>query len=156
MRTEFKCAMERRPLCANSQNSLKTCVVMLYSHLAMTLLVLNLSFDLIVFGLPSLLLRLFNQFAFRNLMTHLINYTTPIVFSMPVCVSGVKIYIDNLDYLRISKSDNSLILSNHSSRVDGMVALIMGVTTTSKLHTTPSVGHGLALWPRAFSNSCPS
>ena len=64
-------------------------------------------------------------------MTSLINYTTPIVFSMPMIFSGSKMYCDDAELMIESKAKNSLLLSNHGSRIDWMVGMFVGYTKTS-------------------------
>jgi len=40
--------------------------------------------------------------------------------------SGTKVFVDDVDLLMESKSTNSLLLANHGSRIDWMVAMIVG------------------------------
>lgn len=102
----------------------KTALVMLYSHFAVALLCLNVGFDLFLFGLPVYLLHsigLLSNKLYLAITTKIINFTTPIVFTMPMVLSGSKIYCNDVDLLAEAKSTNSLLLANHGSRIDWMV-----------------------------------
>lgn len=41
-------------------------------------------------------------------------------------LSGTKVFVDNVDLLIESKTNNSLLLANHGSRIDWMVAMLCG------------------------------
>jgi|AntRauTorckE5430_2_1112549.scaffolds.fasta_scaffold03320_4 1-acyl-sn-glycerol-3-phosphate acyltransferase len=86
---------------------------------------MNVAIDLVVgcilFFLPSKI--------FYRLSTQLINYTTPIVYGIPMVLSGTKMFVDQVDIMQASKSTNSLLLSSHSSRIDWMVAMFIGNLT---------------------------
>lgn len=58
--------------------------------------------------------------------TAIINWTTPIVFFIPLVFSGSKIYCNDVSLLEEAKSKNSLLLSNHGSRIDWMVGMFVG------------------------------
>jgi len=62
-------------------------------------------------------------------MTALINYTTPIVFNLPMILSGTTFHCDSLELLRSCKSTNSLMLANHGSRIDWMMGMYIGYIT---------------------------
>jgi len=116
----------RKPLVANA-GVVKTVLVMLFSHLSIGLLCVNVMFDLFVLGAPAYLVKWFASTSlFRNYMTVLIDWTTPIVFNLPFCWSGTTIYVEDPSKLAKSKSDNSLMLSNHGSRIDWMVGMYVG------------------------------
>ena len=97
---------------------LKTLVVMIYCHLSVTLLCLNVMFDLLVFGVPVFLLHKFGVLpnkVYLAFTTSIINWTTPTVFAMPMVFSGSKLYCNDIDLLKKCKSTDSLLLSNHGS-----------------------------------------
>eukprot|EP00586_Coscinodiscus_wailesii_P022405 CAMPEP_0172513064 /NCGR_PEP_ID=MMETSP1066-20121228/249410_1 /TAXON_ID=671091 /ORGANISM="Coscinodiscus wailesii, Strain CCMP2513" /LENGTH=502 /DNA_ID=CAMNT_0013293151 /DNA_START=112 /DNA_END=1620 /DNA_ORIENTATION=- len=128
----------------DNTNLLKTILIFLYCHFSVTLLCFNVAFDLFALGLPILILSkttpFLNSAALTHAMTHLINYTTPIVFSMPLLFSGTKIYCNDIDLLLKSKSQNSLLLANHGSRIDWMVGMFCGYlsqTPPSSSSTSP-------------------
>ena len=82
----------RKPLVSADCSYLKTFLIMLYSHLCVALLCINVIFDLVIYGLPAYFLLLpFSKRAFRKYMTALTNYTTPIVFNLPMILSGTKV-----------------------------------------------------------------
>ena len=83
---------------------------------------MNVAFDLTV----GCILFILPQKIFYRFSTHLINYTTPIVYGMPMVLSGTSMFVDNVDIMLESKSTNSLLLSSHSSRIDWMVAMFCG------------------------------
>jgi hypothetical protein len=94
---------------------------------------MNVMFDLMVFGIPLFLMHVIgvvNTKAFYKLSSALINWTTPIVYGMPMVLSGTKIHIDNIDVLVTSKSQDSLLLANHGSRIDWMVGMFIGHLTS--------------------------
>ena len=110
---------------------MKATVTMMYCYFSITLLCFNVMFDLFIIALPSYLLMIPNfipKTTYTRYMTSLINYTTPIVFSIPMIFSGTKIYCDNPELLIASKAKNSLLLSNHGSRIDWMVGMFVGYT----------------------------
>ena len=65
--------------------------------------------------------------------TGLINFTTPIVFNLPLGWSGTKVYMEDPGLLAQVKADNALLLSNHGSRIDWMIG--MYVSWITKLST---------------------
>ena len=108
---------------------LKIMSVMIYCHFSVALLCLNVMFDLLLLGLPVFVLhkiRVLPSNLFLFITTSIINWTTPIVFTMPIVLSGTRIYCDDIDLLIESKSTNSLLLSNHGSRIDWMVGMFIG------------------------------
>jgi hypothetical protein len=87
--------MGRKPLVGDNVGFVKTFLIMAYSHLCVTLLCINVIFDLVVYGVPAYVFILpFSKSLFRTYMTHLINYTTPIVFNLPMILSGTKLHCD--------------------------------------------------------------
>eukprot|EP00804_Cyclotella_cryptica_P014781 CCRYP_020122-RA/>CCRYP_020122-RA protein AED:0.30 eAED:0.29 QI:0/1/0/1/1/0.5/2/0/400 len=86
-------------------------------------------FDLSLFGLPIFILRkmqIIPNKLYLSITTFIINWTTPIVFFMPMVFSGSKIYCNDIGLLEETKSKNSLLLSNHGSRIDWMVGMFVG------------------------------
>jgi 1-acyl-sn-glycerol-3-phosphate acyltransferase len=116
------------------KGKLKSIAVMAYCHFSVSLLCLNVLFDLTMFGFPLYLLhimRILPYALFLRLTTLLIEWTTPIVFAMPLVFSGTKVFCNDLDLLVEAKaSDSSLLLANHGSRIDWMVGMFVGFTTT--------------------------
>lgn len=107
---------------------IKLLAVTAYCHFAVTLLCLNVLFDLTIFGAPLFALRklqLLSSTTFLRCSTFLINWTTPIVFAMPMIFSGTVLYCNDTDLLVEAKaSESSLLLSNHGSRIDWMVGML--------------------------------
>ena len=102
---------------------------MLYSHLSVTILCINVTFDLVLLGLPIYALHAVGLLPMKLYLaatTLIINWTTPIVFAMPLVLSGSKVYCNDVDLLVESKSTNSLLIANHGSRVDWMVGMFVG------------------------------
>jgi len=118
----------RRPLVSEDCGYLRTFLVMVYSHLCVGMLCINVIFDLVVYGLPAyLFLYPFHKGLFRRYMTALTNYTTPIVFNLPMILSGTKLHCDSMDYYENKvKAANSLMLANHGSRIDWMIGMYVG------------------------------
>ncbi|KAL7513848.1 hypothetical protein ACHAXN_012477 [Cyclotella atomus] len=86
-------------------------------------------FDLVFLGLPVFLLhkaRILPKKLYLSITTTIINWTTPIVFSMPLVFSGSKVYCNDIALLEEAKASNSLLLSNHGSRIDWMVGMFVG------------------------------
>ena len=111
----------------------KTFFVMLYSHFAVALLCLNVGFDLLFFGVPVYLLHIIGLLPnslYLKITSFIMNWTTPIVFAMPMVFSGSKLYTNDIDLLVEDKSKNSLLLTNHGSRIDWMVAMFVGFNRT--------------------------
>lgn len=111
--------------------------MMLFCHASVTFLCMNVMFDLVIFGIPLFLLNaigILQSTAFYKLTSMIINWTTPIVYGIPMVLSGTKLYIDNIDILLDSKSTDSLLLANHGSRIDWMVAMFLGHLTTLDKH----------------------
>ncbi len=138
--------MNPKPLVENA-GIFKTIAVMLFCHASVTFLCANVMFDLVIFGLPLFFLksiRVVPSKIYFNLMTILINWTTPIVYGIPMVFSGTKVYIDNIDIIIESKRNNSLLLANHGSRVDWMVAMFIGhlnkLSNEESSHSTCRVG----------------
>ena len=123
----------RRPLVSSSCGYVKTFFVMLYSHLCVTMLCINVAFDLFVLGLPAyLVLYPVSKSLFRKYMTALINYTTPIVVNLPMILSGSTLHCDSMDYyMNKVKQQNSLMLANHGSRIDWMIGMYVGYIKTA-------------------------
>ena len=96
----------------------KTLIVMVYCHLSVTLLCLNVMFDLVVFGAPVYLFHIIGLLPYKiylAITSSIINWTTPIVFTMPMVLSGTKLYCNDIDLMIESKATNSLLLANHGS-----------------------------------------
>jgi 1-acyl-sn-glycerol-3-phosphate acyltransferase len=107
----------------------KTVSIMIYCHLAVAILCLNVMFDLVFLGLPVFLLhkaRILPKKLYLSITTTIINWTTPIVFFMPLVFSGSKVYCNDIALLEEAKASNSLLLSNHGSRIDWMVGMFVG------------------------------
>jgi len=97
---------------------LKSIAVMMYCHFSVALLCLNVAFDLFVFGLPAFFfhkLGLLPDKLYMTITTAIINWTTPVVFFMPMVVSGSKLYCNDVALLAECKYKDSLLLSNHGS-----------------------------------------
>jgi hypothetical protein len=91
------------------------------------MLVINVLFDLLVYGIPGYVLQLVSPSVFRSYMTALINYTTPIVFNQPMILSGTVLHCDSMDLFENKvKLQNSLMLANHGSRIDWMIGMYVG------------------------------
>jgi len=107
----------------------KTILVMMYCHLSVALLCMNVMFDLFFCGVPLYLLHHIGMTPSRihcALTSMLINWTTPIVYGIPMVLSGTRVFVDDLDILIESKSKDSLFLANHGSRIDWMIAMFIG------------------------------
>mmetsp|Transcript_28313 Transcript_28313/g.44035 ORF Transcript_28313/g.44035 Transcript_28313/m.44035 type:complete len:437 (-) Transcript_28313:112-1422(-) len=101
----------------------------IFCHLSLTLLCLNVCFDLCFLWVPVYFLfklNILSESLYQQYTTLIINWTTPIVFAMPMVFSGSRVFCDDLDILRESKEMNSLLLANHGSRVDWMVGMLCG------------------------------
>ncbi|GMH70283.1 hypothetical protein TrRE_jg10717 [Triparma retinervis] len=119
--------MERKPLVAAGAGFVKTVLVMAFSHASLCALCVNVAFDLILWGLPAYILLLpLSKRTFRRYMGGLINYTTPIVFNLPMVLSGTTFHCDSLELLRQCKQTNALMLANHGSRIDWMMGMYVG------------------------------
>ncbi|EJK77217.1 hypothetical protein THAOC_00965, partial [Thalassiosira oceanica] len=111
-----------------------------YSHLCIALLCLNVTFDLLVFGMPIFILRtcrVIPNKVFLSLTTALINWTTPCVL-MPLVLSGTRVYCsgtrvycNNPDLLAECKAGNSLLLANHGSVRGSLCSPLMTHPTRS-------------------------
>lgn len=126
--------MIRKPL-VDGAGLFKTIIVMLLCHASVTFLCVNVMFDLFIFGVPLYLLHaigILHSSTFYKLTSMIINWTTPIVYGAPMVFSGTKLLIDNdvIDLLHESKAKDSLLLSNHGSRIDWMVAMFCGHLTS--------------------------
>ena len=118
-----------RQLVGGGAGVFKTIAVMIYCHLSIALLCLNVMFDLLFLGTPVFLLRktkILPTKLYLAITTAIINWTTPIVFFMPLVFSGSKVYCNDVALLEEAKSKNSLLLSNHGSRIDWMVGMFVG------------------------------
>jgi 1-acyl-sn-glycerol-3-phosphate acyltransferase len=133
----------RKPLVPNT-GPIATILIMSFSHFCVTLLCLNVLFDLFILGIPGYALSIFSPKLFRRYMTSLINWTTPIVFAAPMLWSGTGVYIDDPWLLAKAKSDNSLLLANHGSRIDWMIGMYvayirdLGTSAATSTTTTPT------------------
>jgi hypothetical protein len=119
----------KRELVGGGAETLKTVAVMLYCHLSVALLCVNVMFDLIFLGMPVFLLhkmKILPNRLYLAITTVIINWTTPIVFFMPLVFSGSKVYCNDVALLEEAKSKNSLLLSNHGSRIDWMIGMFVG------------------------------
>jgi hypothetical protein len=121
-------AAKKRQL-VEGAGALKLLCVMIYCHLSVALLCGNVMFDLIFLGVPIFLLhkiRILPSKMYLAITTAIINWTTPIVFFMPMIFTGSKIYCNDIALLEHAKSTNSLLLANHGSRIDWMVGMFVG------------------------------
>jgi len=128
--------MTRQPL-VQGAGLFKTLLVMLFCHMSVTFLCVNVMFDLFVAGIPIYLLNMIGILpsqAFFKLTTLITNWTTPIVYGIPMVISGTKVYIDNVDILNSAKERDSLLLANHGSRIDWMVGMMIGHLTKLGKH----------------------
>jgi hypothetical protein len=129
--TAFSCPTNKRELVPGA-GLFATIAVMLFSHCSVAMLCLNVLFDLFFFGLPVFLLhkmKILPTRMYLALTTAIINWTTPIVYGIPMVLSGSKVYCNDIDILLESKSNNSLLLANHGSRIDWMVGMFVGYAT---------------------------
>lgn len=113
----------------NLPHPFPTLISEIYCHLSLTLLCLNVCFDLFFIWAPVfflLELNVFSESSYQQCTTAIINWTTPIVFAMPMVFSGSRVFCDDLDILKDSKEMNSLLLANHGSRIDWMVGMLCG------------------------------
>mmetsp|Transcript_12288 Transcript_12288/g.14297 ORF Transcript_12288/g.14297 Transcript_12288/m.14297 type:complete len:442 (-) Transcript_12288:77-1402(-) len=120
--------MERKPLIEDA-GLFQTIVVMVFCHISVTFLCINVIFDLFIFGLPVLLLHsisILPSSLYYNLTSKIINWTTPIVYGIPMIFSGTTVYVDNAQILIEAKESNSLVLANHGSRIDWMIGMFIG------------------------------
>ena len=118
----------RKPLVENA-GFFKTIAVMAFCHASVALLCINVMFDLFAYGVPLFLLQhlgIISSELFYRLTSMVINWTTPIVYGIPMVFSGTRIFSNNIDLLLESKSRDALLLSNHGSRIDWMVAMFIG------------------------------
>lgn len=100
--------------------------------MSVTFLCVNVMIDLSLCGIPLFLLhftKLLSSKKFYKLTTIVIDWTTPIVYGIPMVLSGTKVHIDNVDILVASKAKDSLLLANHGSRIDWMVGMFIGHLT---------------------------
>ena len=120
----------RKPLVVGS-GLYQTFVLMIFCHFTVTLLCVNVLLDLVFFGIPIFSLwklKIIPSKTFYSLTSKLINWTTPIVFGLPMVLSRSKIYCKNPIHLIEAKSGDSLLLANHGSRIDWMVGMVIGYT----------------------------
>ena len=92
------------------KGKLKSIAVMAYCHFSVSLLCLNVLFDLTMFGFPLYMLhimRILPYALFLRLTTLLIEWTTPIVFAMPLVFSGTKVFCNDLDLLVEAKATSA-------------------------------------------------
>jgi len=118
----------RKPL-VEGAGVVKTFLTMLFAHLGVCLLCINVLFDLFILGIPAYLISFVSMKYFRAYMTALINFTTPIVFNLPMNWSGTKVYMDKPELLAKAKEDNALMLANHGSRIDWMIGMFVSYLT---------------------------
>jgi len=106
-----------------------TALVMSYCNLSITILCLNVVFDLFIIGFPLYCLKkchVISKEQYVRYMTSLVHWTTPIVYSMPLIFSGSRIYCDNMHLMLEARNNDSLMLANHGSRIDWMLAMFVG------------------------------
>lgn len=94
-----------------------------YGHLVVTSICINVAFDLVIgiflkLALPAEL--------FLQATTLLIDFTTPIVYGLPLAYSKVFLAKSDVDLLVEAKAKDSLLLANHGSRIDWMIAMFAG------------------------------
>lgn len=124
LRKERKLLVEDAGIC-------KTITIMIFCHFSVTILCINVLFDLVVFGVPLYILwklKIIKLKSFHNLTTLLIHWTTPIVFGFPLVLSGSRIFCDTSAHLIEAKDGNSLVLANHGSRIDWMIGMFLSHT----------------------------
>jgi hypothetical protein len=108
---------------------LKTIAVMIVCHAMVSVLCITVMFDISFFGIPLFLsqrIGIISDELYYRLTSAVINWTTPIVFGFPMVYSGTRVYSNNMDIIFESKSRDSLLLANHGSRIDWMVAMFIG------------------------------
>ena len=77
---------KRKPLVENA-GIFKTILVMAFCHASVTLLCVNVMFDLFVYGIPVYILRrvgLLSDRLYYSLTSKIIDWTTPIVYGIPM------------------------------------------------------------------------
>eukprot|EP00518_Triparma_eleuthera_P005762 CAMPEP_0182464438 /NCGR_PEP_ID=MMETSP1319-20130603/8646_1 /TAXON_ID=172717 /ORGANISM="Bolidomonas pacifica, Strain RCC208" /LENGTH=437 /DNA_ID=CAMNT_0024664081 /DNA_START=83 /DNA_END=1396 /DNA_ORIENTATION=- len=130
---EAKVDLLRRPLVPNA-GIVKSIFVMAFCHLGVCMLCVNVLFDLFVLGIPAYTIAIFSTKLFRAYTTWLINFTTPIVFNLPMGWSGTKVYMSDPGLLARAKADNALLLANHGSRIDWMIGMYVSWITKLSAH----------------------
>lgn len=136
---------EKRYLVGRDASIFKTVGVMIYCHFSVALLCLNVLFDLFFLGTPVYLLhkiKVLPMNLYLGITTAIINWTTPIVFFMPLVFSGSKVYCNDIALLEETKSKNSLLLSNHGSRIDWMIGMFVGFSRRLTTKTVERVRVG--------------
>lgn len=102
---------------------MKKILLTVYGHLIVTSICINVAFDLAIgiflkLALPSEL--------FLKATSYLIDFTTPIVYGLPLAYSKVFLAKSDVDLLVEAKAKDSLLLANHGSRIDWMIAMFAG------------------------------
>lgn len=113
----------------NDSSIIEIVAVNIYCHISVALLCLNVMFDLLFLGIPVFLLhkmRILPNRLYLSITSVIINWTTPIVFFMPLVFSGSRVYCNDIALLEETKKQNSLLLSNHGSRIDWMIGMFVG------------------------------
>ena len=137
--------LKKRHLVGKDASIFKTIGVMIYCHLTVALLCLNVLFDLFFLGMPVFLLhkiKILPMKLYLAMTTAIINWTTPIVFFMPLVFSGSKVYCNDIALLEEAKLKNSLLLSNHGSRIDWMIGMFVGFSRRLTTKTSERVRVG--------------
>jgi len=110
-------------------STIRKVLVELWCPFALTLLVLNVGFDFFFFT-PFLYLcvRPFSDGGpvFSFITNWLMHWVTPSIIGPAFSWGRMRIYMDDIEGFRKAQEKNILILSNHGSRVDWLVARFLG------------------------------
>jgi len=113
--------------------TIRNVLVELWCPIALTLLVLNVGFDFFFFTpLLYLFIRPFSKGGpvFSFLTNWLMHWVTPSIIGPAFSWGRMRVYMDNLEGFQKSKARNVLVLANHGSRVDWLVARYLGFSTS--------------------------
>lgn len=124
-------------MASGSKITLRNFLIELWCPFALTLLVMNVGFDFFFFTpLLYLLIRPFSDGGpvFSFLTNWLMHWVTPSIICPAFSWSRMRIYMDNLDGFQNSQKRNFLVLSNHGSRVDWMVARFLGFSALCRVN----------------------
>jgi len=120
---------------SRSGSTIRKVLVELWCPFALTLLVLNVGFDFLFF--TPILYLFFRPFSnggpvFSSITYLLMQWVSPCIVGPAFSWGGMRVYFDNINDFRKSKERNMLILSNHGSRVDWLIALFLGFADTPR------------------------
>jgi 1-acyl-sn-glycerol-3-phosphate acyltransferase len=110
-------------------STIQKVLVELWCPFALTLLVLNVGFDFLFFTpILYLFVRPFSNGGpvFSFFTNWLMHWVTPSIIGPAFSWGRMRIYLDNLEGFRKASKKNILVLSNHGSRVDWLVARFLG------------------------------